>query len=960
MPSTTCSKCHRANPDGAAFCYFDGHLLNGHGATGPLAIGRQPFPHPFVFTTGRQCRSYDELALACHEDWDEARNLLKQGYLERFLGGLGRADLARAARDAARAADPDLGLDELLDKLPSEVLQPPYLHAGSAEVNLGTLKVSEDRRFELRLENRGMRLLRGSVTCDDSPWLAVGEGAGAQQKLFQFTGSGAIPVHVVGQRLRAGNKPLEGRLVVESNGGSVTVIVRAAVPIRPFPDGPLKGATTPRRVAELAKTAPKEAAAYFENGAVARWYKDNGWIYPVQGPSASGIGAVQQFFEALGLTPPPKVEVSTRAIHLMGAVGERLDYVLQVATPEKRPVYAHGVSDQPWLKVGRPKLDGRTATLPIVVAEVPDRPGERLQAQVIVTANGNQRFPVTVTLAIEKGAARRPPPILEVIPTTEEVAEVPLASAVAAVPVAVAVPASRPERRSRRAERDDDDDDRPRARPAAAVPVRGGGMPALAHLAPVGALGLALLAVLVVDVFRPRAEEPQPGTVPVVDDSIDPNPLIQVQFHDTDQPVTLATGGSVKPGAPLKDQNDQIAANWPASMRFGLTMVNEGDPLRFGQKKRLTFEVNGVTNNTVVWLDGEGPRLGGGYKGWIWGESAWLRKDNGKPEGLPDWHGHWKTDGDRDVSLPKDVKKGEGEGRKSVWVYDQEQVTVTQFVQVVAGEQSRKLDTCLVRYLIENNDRREHRVGLRFMLDTYIGTNDGVPFTIPGERELCDTMKDFKTAADVPDFIEALERDDLTNPGTIAHLQLRLGGRIDPPDRVTLGAWPNPVLVKRDPRCQQEKTLWDVPLFKIKDNDPPDSCVTMYWSPKPLGPGEKREVGFAYGLGNVASDKDAEGRLGLSVGGRFVPGGEFTLTALVANPKKGETLKLELPPGFKLVEGELTQPVPPVPAGAARRTSPVTWKIKAGGEGSYTLKVTSSAGAAQSQPVRIRGSSIFD
>jgi hypothetical protein len=168
------------------------------------------------------------------------------------------------------------------------------------------------------------------------------------------------------------------------------------------------------------------------------------------------------------------------------------------------------------------------------------------------------------------------------------------------------------------------------------------------------------------------------------------------------------------------------------------------------------------------------------------------------------------------------------------------------------------------------------------------------------------------------------------------------------------------MLDKKDPRCQQEKTLWEVPVFPIKANDPPDSCVTMYWSPKQLGAGEKREVGFAYGLGNVASDKDAEGRLGLSVGGRFVPGGEFTLTALVANPRKGEALTLELPSGFKLVEGETTQKVPPVPADAARRTSPVTWKIKAGGEGNYTLKVTSSAGAAQSQPVRIRGSSIFD
>ena len=152
-----------------------------------------------------------------------------------------------------------------------------------------------------------------------------------------------------------------------------------------------------------------------------------------------------------------------------------------------------------------------------------------------------------------------------------------------------------------------------------------------------------------------------------------------------------------------------------------------------------------------------------------------------------------------------------------------------------------------------------------------------------------------------------------------------------------------------DKRCRQEKTLWEVPLLPINaiksvhpNEKEGDSAVVMYWDDKPLAAGDSREVGFAYGLGNVASDKDAEGRLGLSVGGRFVKGGEFTLTALVANPKRGEELTLDLPAGFKLVEGELTQKVPPVPADATRRTSPVTWKVRAGDEGSYTLKVTSS------------------
>jgi hypothetical protein len=963
MPSTTCSKCRRANPADAAFCYYDGHLLNGHGATGPVAAGRQPFAHPFVFPSGRPCRSYDELALACYEEWDEAKSLLRQGYLERFLGGLGRADLARAARDLARAADPDHALDDLLDKLPTDALLPPHLHVGTPEINLGTLAVGADRRFELHLENRGMRLLRGSVSCDEAPWLSVGEGAGARQKLFEFTGSGVIPVQVVGQRLRAGNKPLEGRLVVESNGGTFAVTVRAEIPIRPFPDGVLKGAVTPRQIAEKAKAAARDAAAYFENGAVARWYTDNGWTYPVQGPPASGLGAVQQFFEALGLTPPPRVEVSTRAVNLTGAAGERLDYVLQVATPEKRPVYAHGVSDQPWLKVGRANLQGRTATLPLVVPEVPDRPGERLQAQVTVIANGNQRFPVAVSLTVERRAVPpRPQAVLEVLPAAAPAA-LPVATPVATA--AMAIPLGLPAERKRpRRERDGDE----RARPAQAVPLRGGA-PLWLHLAPVGALLLALFVVLGVDVFRRPEEAPPAPPVPVADDRIDPDPLIKIGFHDEERRITLAVGASVKSGG-LTPVRDETHAIWDPSMRFGVVMVREGEGRA---EKKLTRERDGETNNTVIRLDSvcalkDGARVSDidAPDGLIFGDTVWRLTDRPGVEGL-DFRGQWK-EGERDVPIPEDLAKGKGGGRKSVWVYPQQKVEVTQLVEIVAGEQSRKLDTCLVRYVIKNNDRHNHTVGLRFLLDTFIGQNDGVPFTIPGEKELCDTKKDFARPEDVPDFVEALEKADLKNPGTVARLQFRLGGRIEPPNRVTIGAWPDPVLDRRDQRFRQEKTLWDVPVLPInaikevkRNEDQGDSAVTMYWDARPLAPGQSREVGFAYGLGNVAAgDKDAAGRLGLSVAGRFVPGGEFTLVAQVSHPKRGEELTLDLPQGFQFVGSEARQAVREVERDAARPISTVTWKVRAGAAGNYTLKVTSSAGAAQAQPIRIRSTSIFD
>src|SRR5262249_33599662 len=131
------------------------------------------------------------------------------------------------------------------------------------------------------------------------------------------------------------------------------------------------------------------------------------------------------------------------------------------------------------------------------------------------------------------------------------------------------------------------------------------------------------------------------------------------------------------------------------------------------------------------------------------------------------------------------------QGVRSVWRLDGPQIEVTQIVEVVAGELSRRYDTCLVRYAVENRDRRAHTVGIRFLLDTYIGENDGVPFTIPGDAGLCDTLKECVGRDQVPDYIQALEKPDLTNPGTVAHIQFRVSSRLESPTRVRLGHWPH-------------------------------------------------------------------------------------------------------------------------------------------------------------------------
>jgi hypothetical protein len=434
-----CRKCQRVNPADAVYCYFDGVPLDGAG--GPRAAGAMAFPHPLFLPSGRTCHTFDQLALAFQEDWQGGLDQLRQGYLEAFLAGIGRPDLAQAARAAREFPDPDRGLDQFLEKIPTTVLQPPRLSVQPAEINLGTLAVGGQRRFTIRLQNEGMRLLFGSVTCDSTPWLGVGEPAGPE-KVFHFRDETVVQVAVSGDRLRASPHCLEGRLVVSSNGGSATVLVRADVPVKPFPDGVLAGALSPRQLARQAKAAPKQAAVLFEAGKVAAWYQSNGWAYPIQGPAASGLGAVQQFFEALGLVVPPAVEISTESVNFLGNAGERLEFNLEVRARERRPVYAHAVSDRPWLQVGPVRLNGQTATVPLRIPAVPERPGETLFGTVTVTANGNQRFSVSVGLAVGCDASY---PMA--IPVLDVVELPPAEGSLAAIPVLEVVEEDEPDYR---------------------------------------------------------------------------------------------------------------------------------------------------------------------------------------------------------------------------------------------------------------------------------------------------------------------------------------------------------------------------------------------------------------------------------------------------------------------------------------------------------------------------------
>jgi hypothetical protein len=928
MMPTICPRCTHVNPGNAQYCYHDGVALAGSTA-GPLDMARQPFARPFVFPSGQVCRNFDEFVLACEQRGPEAADLLHKGYLQQFLASLGRLDLAVAAQEAARFPDRERGLDQLLSRLPSQTVPPPRLEVRPLQVPLGRLNAGQDYQFAIELHNAGRRLLYGSVT-SDCAWLVPGDN-NASARLIQFGRTLSVTVRVRGQHLRAGTRPMEGHLLVETNGGSHMITVTAEVPPRPFGEGVLAGALTPRDLAKHAMKDPHQAAPLFESGAVARWYQANGWPYPVQTPTSSGLGAVQQFFEALGLTKAPRVDVSEAQVRLHGPPGTRLTHQVVVYTSEGRPVYAHAVSSDPSLTVYRTVCRGSVATIPVEVA-VPNQPGASLVAMLHIVANGGQRFQVPVAVTAQAGA---PIPV-QTTPVTP-------ASPKPVPPSGV----------------------RPPAPPTAA------GALTRHDLIPVAVLGVFLLALIIVDMLRdlPRRQvlavrdagefrvqvqdEPDEGGPGLPSFKIEDEPEertgkpLPVKYEIKDEPgesgpaaLPIDPTPRVKyalrsppgfPPPPVQLSDGRQGPNTQIMPNKGIP--SPSNPLSFGisataaakgaENKLLTWSANGLSNCTLVGIDGALSELGSGAGRTVRFASTEL------VEGVE------PTPGAVSPSQSTWVVGANPDGSGGLRFH--------QVLEVVPGQTSgtgkaarRLLDTVLVRWMIENRGGAARKVALRLNLDTLIGSNDGVPFTVPGRPGLVSTCADFPEARTVPDFVQALEVADLHAPGTIAHMTLKVGGKVEPPDRVSLtfqqfwGLGFDPV------------RNWSYPIENMRN----DSAVVLYWSDKDIPAGGKRTIGFAYGLGQIASSD----KLGITLGGSFDIGQAFTVTAYVEKPQAGQTLRLQLPDGLALVNGAQTQAVAPAPAGG---TSLVTWKVRVDRTGTFRLVVNSSTGLSQAKTLTI-------
>jgi hypothetical protein len=212
----------------------------------------------------------------------------------------------------------------------------------------------------------------------------------------------------------------------------------------------------------------------------------------------------------------------------------------------------------------------------------------------------------------------------------------------------------------------------------------------------------------------------------------------------------------------------------------------------------------------------------------------------------------------------------------------------------------------------------------------YIVNNDGALFaapTMPGKVLDGVELKD-KT---LPDYVQCLQQPNLKAPGQMAHLTLNLGSGIEKADRVVLSR-----------HGAGNLSGWDMPAVRAGG----DSGLAVYFEPRELKPGGRREFGYAYGPG-LAVPPENEGRVEVKLDGFFEPGKEFTVTARVHDPVPAQRLILELPEGIELVEGREIQPVPE--ALTSTPLSIVQWRCSVRALGRHRLRLRSSTGVTQTK-----------
>lgn len=142
-----------------------------------------------------------------------------------------------------------------------------------------------------------------------------------------------------------------------------------------------------------------------------------------------------------------------------------------------------------------------------------------------------------------------------------------------------------------------------------------------------------------------------------------------------------------------------------------------------------------------------------------------------------------------------------------------------------------------IEYEIHNTSAKPHNVGIRLLLDTWAGKNDGVPFLLPvgDSTQLYRTEVEFTPTASVMWQIFDIDRIDGTLPREPALQNILVGKDLVAPDRIAFANW-----------IEASKTLWDYAVNSAR-RVTGDSAVMLWWQPAAIEPQKTQRIATELG-----------------------------------------------------------------------------------------------------------------
>ena len=273
-------------------------------------------------------------------------------------------------------------------------------------------------------------------------------------------------------------------------------------------------------------------------------------------------------------------------------------------------------------------------------------------------------------------------------------------------------------------------------------------------------------------------------------------------------------------------------------------------------------------------------------------------------------------------------------------------VQVWQILSITRSSTTGLLDTAQVEYHVENLDSVSHMVGVRLMLDTMLGANDGAPFRV-NDRGL--TTDSVFYAQGMPQFWQAF--DSLADPQVMAQGTLT-GPGVTTPDRVYFTNWGSLADSAWNFNFTPERDFTRLGEFEL------DSAIALFWDQISLAPGEARSFVSYYGLGGVTI-APGDLVLGVTSPAQITADAEgfqtFSIIAYVQNDGEGDArdvvAEVKLPPGLQLIGSPARVKLDDLRVGETKQTG---WQVRpvSGVDGVLTYEVEVTA--INSEPNRVK------